>query len=38
VRRALPILAEAALILCTIGLILACWMPIDAVRHWFTGP
>ena len=36
-RKLLPILAEAVLILTTLGLIVACWLPIDRFRHWLTG-
>ena len=36
-RRILPILVEAALILATLALIVACWLPIDAFRHWLAA-
>jgi hypothetical protein len=32
--RPLLILTEALLILATLGLITACWLPIDRFRHW----
>ncbi|HZZ42712.1 MAG TPA: hypothetical protein VFE58_07220 [Tepidisphaeraceae bacterium] len=35
-KRLLLIFAEGLLILITIGLIAATWMPIDAFRAWLT--